>query len=158
MSKVAEEKISQFQSFSGDDLLAVLWFLYQDLIKDKVTPEAERKDENLEQSNSLIESIKSMSKEDQLQVQKDILAGSDREEFSTYQAYSSNQKLFFWYQLATEMEQGSVVEYPSDYQLSNQGQELLKSLKIIGFDQQLTFIRDAVGYSTDDNLNLNNNN
>jgi Orange carotenoid protein, N-terminal len=158
MSQVVEEKISQLQSLSSDDQLAVLWFLYKDLVKDKITPEAEREDENLEQANSLIDSIKAMSKEDQLQVQKDILAGSEREEFSTYKSYSSNQKLFFWYQLAAEMEQGSVVEFPSDYQLSNEGQELVKSLKIIDFSQQLTFMRDAVGYSTDDNLSLNSNN
>lgn len=158
MSQVVEEKISQLQSLSSDDQLAVLWFLYQDLVKDKITPEAEREDENLEQANSLIDSIKAMSKDEQLQVQKDILAGSDREEFSIYKSYSSNQKLFFWYQLAAEMEQGSVVEFPSDYQLSNEGQELVKSLKIIDFSQQLAFMRDAVGYSTDDNLSLNSNN
>lgn len=153
MSKVAEEKIAQFQSLSGDEQLGVLWFLYQDLVKDKITPEAEREGENLSQANSLIDSIKEMSQDDQLQVQKDILAGSDRQEFETYKSYSSNQKLFFWYQLALEMKQGSVVEFPSDYQLSDQGKDLLKSLKTIGFDQQLTFMRDAVGYSSDDSLN-----
>lgn len=44
------------------------------------------------------------------------------------------------------MEQGSVVEFPSDYQLSNEGQELLKSLKIIDFSQQqfLVKINDTV--------------
>ena len=52
------------------------------------------------------------------------------------------------------MEQGSVVEFPSDYQLSSEGKKLLDSLKTIGFEQQLTFIRDAVGYSTDENLSL----
>jgi hypothetical protein len=127
-------------------------------VKDNISPEAEREGENLEEANSLIDSIKAMSPDDQLQIQKDILAGSDREEFSTYKSYSSNQRLFFWYQLAAEIEQGSVVEFPSDYQLSNEGQELLKSLKTIGFTQQLTFIRDVVGYSTDDNLSLNSNN
>lgn len=94
-----------------------------------------------------------MLKGDQLQVQKDILSGSDREEFNTYKSYSSNQKLFFWYQLAAEMEKGSVVEFPSDYQLGSEGKELLNSLKTIGFDQQLTFMRDAVGYSSDSSLN-----
>jgi hypothetical protein len=158
MSPVVEEKISQIQSLSRDDQLAVLWFLYQDFVKDNISPEAEREGENLEQANSLVDSIKAMSPEDQLQVQKDILAGSDREEFSTYKSYSSNQRLFFWYQLAAQMEQGSVVEFPSDYQLSNEGQELLESLKTIGFSEQLTFIRDVVGYSTDDNLSLSSNN
>lgn len=153
MSKVAEEKINQLHSLSDDDQLAVLWFLYKDIAKEQITPEPEREGENLDQANSLINSIKEMSKDDQLQVQKDILSGGEREEFNTYKSYSSNQKLFFWYQLAAEMEQGSVVEFPSDYQLSSEGKELLKSLKAIGFDQQLAFMRNAVGYSSDESLN-----
>jgi hypothetical protein len=154
MGKVVENRISQLKSLSGDDQLAVLWFLYTDLVKEKIEPTPEREGENLGEANSLIDSIKGMSKDDQLQVQKDILAGSDREEFNTYKSYTSNQRLFFWYQLAAEMEKGSVVEFPSDYQLSSEGKELLDSLKTIGFDQQLTFLRDAVGYSTDENLSL----
>lgn len=151
MSKVAEEKISRLNSLSEDDRLAVLWFLYKDIVKDKIQPEAEREGENLEQANSLIDRIKEMSQDEQLQVQKELLKGSDREEFNTYKSYSSNQKLFFWYQLAAAMEQGSVVEFPSDYQLSSEGNDLLNSLKTIGFDQQLTIMRDAVGYSSENN-------
>ena len=146
---VAEEKISQLSSLKDDDKLAVLWYLYKDIIKDKVTPEPEREGEELGNTNSLIENIKGMSKDDQLQIQKDILTGSDREEFNTYKSYTSNQRLFFWYQLAAEMEKGSVVEFPNDYQLSSEAKDLLKSLETIGFNQQLTFIRDAVGYSTE---------
>ena len=155
MSQVAEDYINQLKSLSSDDQLAVLWFAYKDLVKGNVTPEPEREGENLGKANSLIDKIKGMSKDDQIQVQKDILGGSDREEFNTYKSYSSNQRLFFWYQLAAEMEQGSVVEFPSDYQLSNEGKELLNNLQTVGFDQQLVFIRDAVGYSTDENLSLN---
>lgn len=155
MSKVAENYIERLKSISSDDQLAVLWFLYKDIAKSKITPEAEREGENLGQANSLVDAIKGMSQDEQLQIQKDILAGSDREEFNTYKSYSSNQRLFFWYQLAAEMEQGSVVEFPSDYQLSSEGNELLKSLEADSFDQQLVFMRNAVGYSTDENLSLN---
>ena len=156
MSKVAEDYINQLKSISSDDQLAVLWFLYKDIAKGKITPEAEREGEELGKANSLVDKIKGMSQDEQLQVQKDILAGSDREEFNTYKSYTSNQRLFFWYQLAAEMEQGSVVEFPSDYQLSSEGKELLKNLETVGFDQQLAFMRNAVGYSTDENLSLNN--
>lgn len=157
MSKVAEDYINQLKSLSSDDRLAVLWFLYKDLIKDKVIPEPEREDENLGQADSLLDKIKGMSKDEQLQIQKDILEGGDREEFNTYKSYTSNQKLFFWYQLAAAMEQGSVVEFPSDYQLSSEGKGLVNSLETIGFNQQLAFIRDAVGYSTDENLSMSSN-
>jgi hypothetical protein len=149
MSTVSEEKINQFQSISDDDKLAVLWYLYRDIVKEQITPEPEREGENLERTNSLIENIKGMSQEEQLKVQKDILTGNNREEFNTYKSYSSNQRLFFWYQLAVAMEEGSAVKFPNDYQLSSEAQQLVKSLETIGFDQQLTFIRDAVGYTTD---------
>jgi hypothetical protein len=149
MSTVSEEKINQFQSISDDDKLAVLWCLYRDIVKEQITPEAEREGENLERTNSLIENIKGMSQEEQLKVQKDILTGNNREEFNTYKSYSSNQRLFFWYELGAAMEKGSAVKFPNDYQLSSEAQQLVKSFETIGFDQQLTFIRDAVGYSTD---------
>ena len=103
--------------------------LYKDLVKGKITPEAEREGENLGQANSLVDKIKGMSQDEQLQVQKDILAGSDREEFNTYKSYTSNQRLFFWYQLAAEMEQGSVVEFPSDYQLSSEGKRTTEEFR-----------------------------
>ena len=57
-----------------------------------------------------------MSPEQQLQVQKDIIIGKDGSELQTDEEYSSNQKLFFWYRIAVEME----------------------------FSQQLVFIRNVV--------------
>lgn len=63
----------------------------------------------------------------------------------TYQEYSSNQKLFFWYRLAEEMERGNAVQVPDDFQLSPDAQQLLDSVKGLGFTQQLVFIKDAVG-------------
>lgn len=149
---VAEEKISKLHSLSQDDQLAVLWNIYL-RVKENITPEAEREGENLEQSHDLIDKIKGMSKDDQLQIQKDLLCGSDRQEFQTYKSYSSNQRLYFWYRLAEAMEQGSVVEYPSDYQLPSEAQELLKSLGGLDMAQRLTFLRDAISYYTDDSLN-----
>ena len=149
---VAEEKIGKLHALSQDDQLGVLWNIYQ-RVKENVTPEPEREGENLEQSHSLIDKIKGMSKDDQLQVQKDILFGGDREEFQTYKSYSSNQRLYFWYRLAEAMEQGSVIEFPSDYQLPSEAQELLKSLGGLDMAQKLTFVRDAISYYTDDSLN-----
>ena len=69
--------------------------MYKDLVKGQVTPEAEREGENLEQTNSLIDSIKGMSQDEQLQVQKDILGGSDREEFNTYKSVFFQSKIIF---------------------------------------------------------------
>ena len=140
-----EEKVYHLHSLGVDEQLAVLWYVYRDVVKDSVTPEAERPDENLEKSSELIQKVKQMSPEEQLQIQKDLIIGKKTEEFQTYVEYSSNQKLFFWYQIAAEMEQGNVVQVPDDYQLSPDAQQLLDSVKGLEFSQQLVFIKDAVG-------------
>ncbi|MEL6788035.1 MAG: orange carotenoid protein N-terminal domain-containing protein [Cyanobacteria bacterium J06607_15] len=154
--KVAEQKVYHLHSLGADEQLAVLWYVYKDFVKDNITPEPERPDENLDKSNELIEKVKQMSPEDQLQVQKDLIIGKDGEELQIYKEYSSNQKLSFWYGLAVEMEQGNAVQVPDDYQLSPDAQQLLDSVKTIGFSQQLVFIKDAVGLgaaqATEDNV------
>ena len=141
----AAKKVYHLHSLGVDEQLAVLWYVYRDFVKDSITPEAERPDENLEKSEGLIAEVLQMSPEEQLQVQKDFIIGKDREEFQTYIEYSSNQKLFFWYRLAKEMELGNAVGVPDDYQLSPDAQQLLDSVKGLGFSQQLVFIKDAVG-------------
>ena len=145
----ATEKISTLRSLETDEQLAILWYAYQE-VKGDFTPEPEREGENLGNTDSLVSQIEQMSEEEQLQIQRDLIAGSDRQEFQTYKSYSSNQKLYFWYRLAAEMEQNSVVSFPNDYSLSSGGQKLLELLKEEEFTQQLVFIRDAVGISTEE--------
>ena len=140
-----EEKVYHLHSLGVDEQLAVLWYIYRDFVKENITPEAERADENLEKSSELIQKVKQMSSEEQLQVQKDLIIGKKTEEFQTYVEYSSNQKLFFWYQIAAEMERGNVVQVPDDYQLSPDAQQLLDAVKELEFSQKLVFIKDVVG-------------
>ena len=139
------EKVYHLHSLGMDEQLAVLWYVYRDFVKDNVTPEAERPDENLDRSEGLIDKVLQMSPEDQLQVQKNLIIGKDGAEFQIYKEYSSNQKLFFWYRLATEIEKGNAVRVPDDYQLSPDAQQLLDSVKELEFSQQLVFIKDVVG-------------
>ncbi len=153
---VAAEKVYHLHSLGIDEQLAVLWYVYRDVVKNSITPEPERPDENLEKSEGLIGEIKQMSPKDQLQVQRDLLIGKDRPEFQTYKEYSSNQKLFFWYCLAQEMEKATVVQVPDDFQLSPDAQQLLDSVKNLSFTNQLVFIKDVVGLgaaqSSEDNV------
>lgn len=141
----AEEKVYHFHSLEIEEQLAILWYIYQDLIKDNITPEPERPNEQLEKSEGLIEKVLDMSFEEQLQLQKDLIIGKDREELQAYRDYSSNQKLFFWYRLAQEMEKATVVQVPDDYRLSPDAQQLLDSIERASFANQLVFLRDVVG-------------
>jgi hypothetical protein len=145
--QVAAEKVYHFHSLAVDEQLAILWYVYRDFVKENITPEAERPDENLEKSEGLIEKVKQMSSEEQLQLQRDFIVGKNREEFKTYREYSSNQKLFFWYRLAQEMERANAIQVPDDYQLSPDGQQLLESVKTLDFSNQLVFLKDVVGLS-----------
>jgi hypothetical protein len=153
--KVATERVYHLHSLEIDEQLAILWYVYRDFVKDNVTPEAERPDENLEKSAGLIDRVLQMSPEDQLQLQRDMIIGKDREELSIYQEYSSNQKLFFWYSLASEMERGNAVQVPDDYQLSPDAQQLLDSVKGLDFTNKLVFIKDAVGLGAAQNSEEN---
>lgn len=155
IQKVAAEKVYHLHSLDIDEQLAVLWYVYRDFVKENVTPEAERPDENLEKSEGLIEKVLQMSPEEQLQIQRDLIIGKDSEELSTYTEYSSNQKLFFWYRLASEMEKGNAVQVPDDYQLSPDAQQLLDSVMGLDFTNKLVFIKDAVGLGAAQNSEEN---
>ena len=150
-----EEKVYHLHSLGMDEQLAVLWYIYRDFVKGNITPEAERPDENLSQTEGLVEQIRQMSAEDQLQVQKELIIGKKRAEFTTYQQYSSNQKLFFWYSLAAEMERGKVVQVPDDYRLSPDAQQLLDSVLELEFSEKLVFIKDVVGLGAAQSIEAN---
>ena len=139
-----EQKTYHFHSLGMDEQLAVLWYVYRDFVKDNITPEAERPGENLSKATELVEQVKQMSDSDQLQLQHDLLIGKERAEFPTYKEYSSNQKLFFWYSLAAEMEQGNAVQVPDDYRLSPDAQQLLESVMELEFAEKLVFIKNVV--------------
>lgn len=152
IKSLAEEKVYYFHSLAIDEQLAVLWYLYRDDIKNNITPTPERTDKNLERSEELINLVKQMSPEDQLQLQRDFFIGKNSKEFQTYKEYSSNQKLFFWYTLAVEMEQKNIVRVPSDYILPPEAQKLLDEVRELPFADRLIFLRDVVGLSSAENV------
>lgn len=55
--KVATEKVYHLHYLEIDEQLAIFWYVYRDFVKDNVTPEAERPDENLEKSAGLIDQV-----------------------------------------------------------------------------------------------------
>ena len=152
---VVNKKVYHLHSLGVEEQLAVLWYVYRDFVKDNITPEAERPEENLGKTEELVERVKQMPDEDQLQVQRDLIIGKDGAEFQTYKDYSSNQKLFFWYCLAREMERGNIVQVPDDYKLSPDAQQLVESVKQLEFSQKLVFIKNVVGLGAAQSLEEN---
>lgn len=130
----------QFHNFSTDDQLALLWYAYLDVKNDlhPGSPEAG----NFDVSEALVHRILQMSEDQQLQAQRDIVSGADNEITRAYKAYGPSAKMYFWYQLAQEMENGKAVNVPEAYELQPDAKQFKDSLKNLDFEKKITFLRD----------------
>lgn len=135
----AQEK---FQSLSGDDKLAVLWYVYESLGETTI----ENPDDNKESDNSseLFGQIESKSEDEQLQFMRDVLAGESNDDTNAYNELSNTTKVALWYRLGQGMAEGSVIQVPSDYSLEGDAQEVVESLDAIDFEQKYNFMRNVL--------------
>ncbi len=137
-----EQYKEQFQQLDADQQLAALWYVYESLGETII----ENPDDNKESDSSteLYGRLKSKSNDEQLQFMRDVLSGQDNNLTSAYAKLSNTTKVALWYRLGEGMAEGSVVQVPSDYQLSNPAQELVSSISEIDFEQRYIFIRDVL--------------
>lgn len=139
-----EQAVESFKRLNVDDQLAVLWFVYTDM-GSQVTPAAPGSSSVApEIAEGLFNQVKELSHEEQLQVQRDLLSGKDALISREYGSLSANTKLLFWYRLAQGMESATIVPMPSGYELPQEGKDLMSALENLDFEQQITFLRDAV--------------
>lgn len=75
---------------------------------------------------------------------RDTLSGQSNDLSNTYSKLSNTTKIALWYRLGQGMAKGSVVNVPSDYELSNEAQELVNQINQIDFEQRYIFMRNAV--------------
>lgn len=136
------QAVQAFKSLDVDQQLALLWFAYEKM-GDSITPAAPGR-AGIEIAESLFDRIKGMSHDEQLQVQRDFLANADTEIAREYGSLSANTKLLLWYRLAQGMDSATIVPMPPGYELNSQAKELLTAIEGLGFEQQITFLRDAV--------------
>jgi Orange carotenoid protein, N-terminal len=136
--------VGEFQALDVDQQLAVFWFIYTEM-GESVTPAAPAASTASEPiAQGLFNQVKEMSREEQLQVQRDLIARKDSAISREYGALSDTTKLLFWYLLAVGMEQETIIPMPSDYQLSEPAQNVFNQIKQTEFDQQMTIFRDIV--------------
>jgi hypothetical protein len=136
------QALQTFQRFNVDDKLAFLWFLYTKM-GNSITPAAPgAAGEGI--AEGLFNQVKAMSHEEQLQAQRDLLAQKNTTITREYGSLSENTKLLFWYRLAQGMENGIIVPMPDDYQMPDDSRDLLAALETFDFEQQITFLRNAV--------------
>lgn len=134
--------IAVFQALSVDDQLAVLWYAYTE-IGINITPAATGV-ARLQLAEGLLNQVKQMSQEEQLQVQRDLVARKNTPLCRAYGVLSANTKLAFWYELAELMAKDIVVPMPSGYQLSRDGQQVMQTLRVLEFGQQITVLRKVL--------------
>ncbi|MBW4672036.1 MAG: Orange carotenoid protein [Cyanomargarita calcarea GSE-NOS-MK-12-04C] len=138
------EHVQAFQGLDVDDQLALFWFIYKEMGK-SITPAAPGASTVSPQiAEGLFNQVKSLSHEEQLQLQRDLITGADNQLTREYGSLGDTTKLLFWYLLAQGMENATIIPMPANYQLSSQADELLNKIKGIPFEQQITLFRDYV--------------
>ncbi|MGK7962480.1 orange carotenoid protein N-terminal domain-containing protein [Crocosphaera sp.] len=132
----------QFQSLSTDDKLGLLWVAYTEIGR-SITPAAPGA-ARLQFTEGLINQIKNMSQDEQLQAMRNLVNKISTPITRAYGVLTNNTKLAFWYQLAELMEAGVVVPVPPSYQLSEKANNTLVNIQRLNFNQQITMLRNAV--------------
>ena len=145
-SAAADQNVSgalgSYSNLSTDQKLALLWYVYTKM-GTSVTPAAPGAAAD-EIAQGLFNQVKELSFEEQLEVQRNIIENKDNLISREYGSLSENTKLYFWYRLAQGMEAGTIVPMPDNYEPSGSVTELLSQIESMEFEQQITFLRDAV--------------
>ncbi|WP_413161396.1 orange carotenoid protein N-terminal domain-containing protein [Capilliphycus salinus ALCB114379] len=134
--------LEEFNRFDTDTQLALLWFLYTKM-GGSITPAAPGAAAP-QIAEGLYNQIKERSHEEQLQLQRDFLEGTNNEIAREYGSLSDNTKLLLWYRLAQGMETKEIVPMPEDYELNKKADTLLAAIETLDFEQQITFLRRVV--------------
>jgi hypothetical protein len=133
---------ARFQALSTDDKLGLLWFAYTEIGR-SITPAAPGA-ARLQFAEGLLNQIKQMSHNEQLQVMRDLVNKVNTPITRAYGALTNNTKLGFWYQLAQLMREGIVVPVPTNYKMSREANDVLVAIQKLEFSQQITVLRNAV--------------
>ena len=129
-----------FNDFTVDDKLALLWFIYEKM-GTSITPAAPNAAEPAI-AGGLFEQVGNKSQEEQLQIMRDIVSGTDTEYSRQYGGFSANTKLAFWYFLAKGMVKGLIIPMPDKYDLGDKESQWLGTLESLEFNEQITVLRE----------------
>ncbi len=134
--------LNSYKNLSTDEKLALLWYVYTKM-GTSITPAAPGAAAD-EIAEGLFNQVKELPFEEQLGVQRNIIEGKDSLISREYGSLSENTKLYFWYRLAQGMEAGTIIPVPDNYEPTGGVTQLLSQIELMEFEQQITFLRDAV--------------
>lgn len=134
--------IAAFKQLSTDDQLGLLWALYDNMGR-AITPAAPGA-ARLQFAEGLLNQVKAMPHQEQLQFMRDLATKRDTPETRAYGILTNNTKLAFWYQLAEGMRSGEVIPMPRFYKLSDSAAAVFGQIANLDFGQQITVLRQSV--------------
>jgi hypothetical protein len=143
-SNTASDLVEAFQGLDADTQLALFYFIYKEM-GGAVTPAAPGASTvSPAIAEGLFNQVKELPREEQLNVQRDLIARRNTQLTREYGAVGDTTKLLFWYLLSQGMDNGMIIPMPADYQLPQEAQQLLDRVKAMEFEQQITFFRNYV--------------
>lgn len=136
------DTIAAFDRLTTDDKLGLLWVLYRNM-GGAITPAAPGA-ARLQFAEGLLQQVQAMSQGEQLQFMRDLVQKNNTPATRSYGVLTSNTKLAFWYQLAVLMDEGKVIAVPEYFQLSEVVASVFGQISELTFNQQISFMRQAV--------------
>jgi hypothetical protein len=133
------QAVEKFRSFDVDTQLGLLWLGYLD-IKDKLDPVNTASAQDT--AGALFDQILALSKEEQLQAQRDIVSGANSDISRAYSAVSSSGKLDTWLRLAQGMEDGRIIA-PSEYEPPAETKDFVDQITSLDFEKRIDFTRSV---------------
>ncbi|MDZ8262540.1 orange carotenoid protein N-terminal domain-containing protein [Nostoc sp. ChiQUE01b] len=141
VDEATKPALENFKRFDVDTQLGLLWFGYLDL-KEQLQPAPPERIEV--PAKAVFDRFLDLSKEEQLQAQRDIINGAANEISQAYNALSANSRLDVWLLLAQGMDNGTIIQVPSDYQLPGETDEFVALIKNLEFEQRINFMLTVV--------------
>lgn len=140
-NETTKQALEIFQGYDADTKLALLWYGYLD-IKDNLNPNPPNSVEVV--GSAVFHQIQALSPEEQLQAQRDLVDGASTDIGRAYLALDDSARMEVWLLLAQGMENGSVIQVPSDYELPSQTDEFTELITDLDFEERINFMRNAV--------------
>lgn len=143
-SPLNSQLVQDFRKLDADQELALFWFIYTEM-GESITPAAPgASTASPSVAEGLFNQVKDMPREQQLDVQRKLIRGENTLISREYGAMSDTTKLLFWYRLAQGMDKNVIVPMPPNYELNSSAKSILNHIKQLGFNEQITLLRDIV--------------
>jgi Orange carotenoid protein, N-terminal len=133
--------VEKFNKLSTDSKLAWFYLVYQRM-GDSITRAAPLAAEP-ELAPMLVQDYLEFSNDQQLQIMREIVEGTDTDYSRTYGALKDNNQLLIWYIWAEAMGD-KVVGMPNNYQASESINDLLSEIEKLEFEGQMSVFRTIV--------------